>query len=199
MQRYWLLVIILWASAAQAETLLVVGDSIGAGFGIPADQNWVALLRDRIQPSGWQVVNASRSGETTTGGLARLDNLLQRHQPDFTILELGGNDAMRGVSPAAIGNQLDSMLQRIQQSGSDAMLIGVTLPPNYGSRRRKAFEQMFVEVAEETDTVFVSFAHTQAGTDNAYLQIDRIHPNRRAQPILSEAVWNALAPHLKLQ
>lgn len=184
---------------AQAETLLVIGDSIGAGVGVPTKQNWVSLLDKRLRPVGWTVINASRSGETTTGGLGRLPGLLARHQPDFTIVELGGNDALRGVSPTAIGRNLEQMLQQIRQTDSDTMLIGVTLPANYGNRRRKSFEQMFVRVAEENDSLFVSFAHTRVGTDTAYLQIDRIHPNKRAQPILSEAVWEVLAPHLKLE
>lgn len=199
MKKYLLWILILWSSAAGGETLLVLGDSIGASYGVPTGKGWVSLLERKLRPHGWKVVNASQTGATTTAGLARIDSLLRAHKPDLTIVELGGNDGLRGIATGAVAGNLHRLIQRAQDADSQVLLIGVTLPPNYGRRRKRDFEQMFARVGREKGVPFVSFAHTRVGTSPAYLQIDRIHPNRKAQPILTEAVWDVLAEYLELE
>ena len=188
------------AGLAQPQTVLVLGDSIGAGYGLPdPDQGWVSLLQKRLAPQGWQVVNASVSGATTSDGLRSLGSLLGKHRPYITLVELGGNDGLRGTPIGNIRANLASIIDKTKKTGSKVLLIGITLPPNYGRRHIQRFEKIYDDLAAQQDVIMVSFARTQAGTNPAYLQFDRIHPNTAAQPILLEAVWEKLAPLLYLQ
>ena len=201
MRKLWIcLLIIGFPGYASASSLLVLGDSIAAGYGLQRQEaSWVSLLSDKLQPHGWTVINAGLSGDTTTGGLARLDRLLLRHKPDFTLLELGGNDGLLGIPIAHIRNNLAQIIARLQSQGSGVMLVGITLPPNYGRRYIRRFERMYVELAQTEELPFLSLTDTAAGTDPAYLQADRIHPNAAAQPLLANAVWQHLAAALELK
>lgn len=181
-----------------AQTLLVVGDSISAEYGLKRGSGWVQLLSERLQRSHpeIQVVNASISGDTSSGGRARLPALLKQHQPRWMLLELGANDALRGLPLNAMRANLTAMITSAQQQGAQVLLIGIQVPPNYGKRYAQDFAQSFVDVAAQTQVALVPFL-LQGIADVpdalAWFQDDRIHPNEAAQPKLLDNVW----PHLK--
>ncbi|MGI9346329.1 MAG: arylesterase [Gammaproteobacteria bacterium] len=203
-QQLFTIILILGATAvvpaqAKEQRLLVVGDSIGAGYGLSSSQkSWVDLLSDYFEPYDWTVINASVSGDTTTDALRKIHRLLENYQPEYVVVELGGNDALRATPIHLIADNLNRIIRSSQRQGAMTLLIGVTLPPNYGQRYIKRFEKMYREVAENTQSLFVSFAHTEIGTDAKYLQFDRIHPNHLAQPFLFEAVKKPLKAELYL-
>jgi len=200
--RAWLigtaLSLLLGGSSAFAGTLLVVGDSISAAFGMDTRQGWVALLEKRLDEQGFdhQVVNASISGDTSAGGAARLPALLAEHQPELVIIELGGNDGLRGQPPAQLQQNLAAMVQASQQKGAKVLLLGMQLPPNYGVRYTTAFAEVFPKVAGEFDVPLVPFVLEGVGGVPALMQADGIHPTAEAQPKLLENVWPALKPLL---
>ena len=200
--RAWLigtaLSLLLGGSSAFAGTLLVVGDSISAAFGMDTRQGWVALLEKRLDEQGFdhQVVNASISGDTSAGGAARLPALLAEHQPELVIIELGGNDGLRGQPPAQLQQNLAAMVQASQQKGAKVLLLGMQLPPNYGVRYTSAFAEVFPKVANEFDVPLVPFVLEGIGGVPALMQADGIHPTAEAQPKLLENVWPTLKPLL---
>lgn len=200
--RAWLigtaLSLLLCGSSAFAGTLLVVGDSISAAFGMDTRQGWVALLEKRLDEQGFdhQVVNASISGDTSAGGAARLPALLAEHQPELVIIELGGNDGLRGQPPAQLQQNLAAMVQASQQKGAKVLILGMQLPPNYGVRYTTAFAEVFPRVAGEFDVPLVPFVLEGVGGVPALMQADGIHPTAEAQPVLLENVWPALKPLL---
>ncbi|QQD25402.1 arylesterase [Venatoribacter cucullus] len=176
---------------ARAEpVILVVGDSISAGFGVPLQQGWVALLQRNVQQRQpqLQVINASSSGETTQGGLTRLPALLKQHQPDLTIIELGGNDGLRGTPIPVIRRNLERMVQLAQAAGSDVMLLGMQIPPNYGARYTELFSRSFTELAERFELPVVPFLLDGIATEPGLMQSDGIHPTAAAQPRMTALV-----------
>lgn len=176
---------------ARAEpVILVVGDSISAGFGVPLQQGWVALLQRNVQQRQpqLQVINASISGETTQGGLTRLPALLKQHQPDLTIIELGGNDGLRGTPIPVIRRNLERMVQLAQAAGSDVMLLGMQIPPNYGARYTELFSRSFTELAERYELPVVPFLLDGIATEPGLMQSDGIHPTTAAQPRMTALV-----------
>jgi len=176
---------------ARAEpVILVVGDSISAGFGVPLQQGWVALLQRNVQQRQpqLQVINASSSGETTQGGLTRLPALLKQHQPDLTIIELGGNDGLRGTPIPVIRRNLERMVQLAQAAGSDVMLLGMQIPPNYGARYTELFSRSFTELAERFELPVVPFLLDGIATEPELMQSDGIHPTTAAQPRMTALV-----------
>ncbi|QQD22834.1 arylesterase [Oceanospirillaceae bacterium ASx5O] len=176
---------------ARAEpVILVVGDSISAGFGVPLQQGWVALLQRNVQQRQpqLQVINASSSGETTQGGLTRLPTLLKQHQPDLTIIELGGNDGLRGTPIPVIRRNLERMVQLAQAAGSDVMLLGMQIPPNYGARYTELFSRSFTELAERFELPVVPFLLEGIATEPGLMQSDGIHPTAAAQPRMTALV-----------
>ncbi|XOV89375.1 MAG: arylesterase [Pseudomonadota bacterium] len=177
------------------NTIVVFGDSISAAYGMEQDEGWVNLLAKRIAQNGlpWTVVNASVSGETSGGGLVRLPKTLELHQPDLLILELGGNDGLRGYPIARIRDNLSSMVEQSQQVGASVLLIGMVLPPNYGRRYIQAFEGIFPEVAEQHGVPLIPFLLDGIATPASLVQRDGIHPRPEAQPMIMEQVWQALA------
>ena len=181
-----------------AETLLVYGDSISAAYGMDQEQGWVSLLANRvaIDRPHYKVVNASVSGETTGGGVTRLTKSLEFHQPDIFVLELGGNDGLRGYPISNIRSNLDLIIQQAKATGARVLLIGMVLPPNYGRRYTLAFEKIFSSLAEEHDLPFVPFLLDGISTGKALVQRDGIHPTAEAQPSLLEEVWPSLMPML---
>ncbi|WP_322977626.1 arylesterase [Pseudomonas sp. C11] len=201
MRAWWLsgaLTLLFWAQGAWAGTLLVVGDSISAAFGLDSRQGWVALLEKRLQDEGFdhQVINASISGDTSSGGLARLPALLAEHQPQVVIIELGGNDGLRGQPPMQLQQNLALMVEKSQQAGAKVLLLGMKLPPNYGVRYTTAFAQVFSDVAQAKQVALVPFFLEGVGGVPGMMQADGIHPNITAQPLLLENAWPALQPLL---
>lgn len=190
--------LLLWAQGAAAGTLLVLGDSISAAFGLDTRQGWVSLLEQRLAAEGfdYQVVNASVSGDTSAGGLARLPTLLAEHRPDLLIVELGGNDGLRGQPPAQLQQNLAAMVQASQQKGAQVLILGMQLPPNYGQRYTTAFAAVFPQVASEFSVPLVPFVLEGVGGVPEMMQADGIHPTAEAQSRLLETVWPTLKPLL---
>lgn len=201
MRAWWLsgaLTLLFWAQGAVAGTLLVVGDSISAAFGLDSQQGWVALLEKRLEQEGFDhsVVNASISGDTTSGGLARLPALLAEHKPEMVIIELGGNDGLRGQPVAQLQQNLAAMIEQSQQAGAQVLLLGMRLPPNYGVRYTTAFAEVFDVLAKEKQVSLVPFFLEGVGGVATLMQADGIHPTAGAQSILLENVWPTLKPLL---
>ena len=184
------------AEAAESPVLMVLGDSLSAEYGLSRGEGWVALLEKRLAGdaalSRWKVVNASISGETTAGGLARLPQLLQQHRPALVIIELGGNDALRGLPLKASTNNLRQMVDAVQKAGGRAVLVGMQVPPNSGPAYARQFERMFRKVADESQSPLVPFLLEGFGDDPAWFQPDGIHPQARAHPRMLETVWAVL-------
>lgn len=181
--------------------VLIVGDSLSAEYGLARGQGWVALLEQRLQPryQNIEVVNASISGDTTSGGRSRLPALLRRHQPAVVVIELGGNDALRGLPLDVSRANLKAMVEASQQAGAKVLLVGMEMPPNYGARYAEQFREIYAEVARQTRVPLVPFfLKGIADIPNAmeYFQADRIHPNESAQPKMLDNVWPALQPLL---
>ena len=183
---------------AAAPVILVVGDSISAGYGLPRGAGWTTLLQQRLETEHYphRVVNASSSGDTAAGGRARLAALLAQHHPAITIIELGGNDGLRGGNPETLRGNLDAMAAMAQKAGSRVLLVGMRLPPNYGPAYVQRFEATFAEVAKARKIALVPFLFEGFGEDNAMFQQDRIHPVAAAQPKLLDNVWRELRPLL---
>ena len=201
MRAWWFsgaLSLMLWAQGAVAGTLLVVGDSISAAFGLDSRQGWVALLEKRLEQEGFEhsVVNASISGDTSAGGAARLSALLAEHQPALVIIELGGNDGLRGQPPAQLQQNLASMVEKSRQAGAKVLLLGMRLPPNYGVRYTTAFAQVYADVAAQEQVDLVPFFLEGVGGVPGMMQADGIHPGEPAQALLLDNVWPSLEPLL---
>lgn len=190
-----LAVLALHSAAAGAGGILVLGDSISAAFGIDPAQGWVALMASRIKPQcpDVEVHNASVSGETTAGGLRRLPALLQQWQPRVVVIELGGNDGLRGLPPQRMGDNLARMAQLARAAGASPLLLGMKIPPNYGPVYQQRFERAFAQIAADAKLPFVDFFLAGVGGDPGLIQADGIHPNVAAQPRLLKNVWPALA------
>jgi acyl-CoA thioesterase-1 len=186
------------AAAPAAPTILIVGDSISAGYGLPPDTGWTALLQQRLATQHYphRVVNASISGDTTAGGRARLDALLAQDRPAIAVIELGGNDGLRGGSLDAMRANLDAMVVAAQKAGSRVLLVGMQLPPNYGPAYVSRFDATYADVAKARHVALVPFLFEGFGDDNALFQPDRIHPVVAAQPRLLDNVWRELQPLL---
>jgi len=178
-----------------AACVLVLGDSISAGLGVPAGAGWVDLLRPALE--GCEVVNASISGETTEGGKARLPALLEQHRPRLVVLELGGNDGLRGFPLALTRANLATMIATAREAGARVLLLGMRIPPNYGPRYSEGFHALFSELAEETGSALVPFLLEGIATDPALMQTDGVHPTPEAQPLILANVLPVLAPLIR--
>lgn len=180
--------------AFSQNTILIVGDSISAGYGIDAQKGWTNQLRERLKQnhSDYQVINASISGDTTSNGLSRLPKLLEQHHPNITIIELGGNDGLRGIPLAAIKKNLSQMIQKSLAAKSKVLILGVRLPPNYGPEYIEQFQDMFVELASEYKISVVPLFLKGIDENDKMMQQDRIHPTAEAQMILLDNVWPEL-------
>lgn len=187
------------AAAAQAPVILVLGDSLGAAYGLPQDRGWVSLLQRRLREQGYPhtVVNASASGETSAGGLARLPALLERHHPDILLLELGANDGLRGLPVVQLRANLERMLALARAARARPVLFEMRLPPNYGAAYGQAFHQTFRQVAQAQQLPLVPFFLGAIALNPAEFQDDGLHPGAAAQPKLLEAVWPTLEPLLR--
>lgn len=178
---------------SHASTVLVLGDSISAGYGLEqTSQGWVALMQDALNNRGVRVVNASISGDTTAGGLARLPALLQRVEPSTVVIELGGNDGLRGLTPAQMDANLTAMIAAVRSRGANVLLLGMKMPPNYGKRYADLFRGVYASVAAKTGVRLVPFLLEGVGGVDEFMQADGIHPNAKAQPLLMKTVLKAL-------
>lgn len=189
------------ANAAPKPTLLVVGDSLSAGYGLETGKGWVDLLRARlnaVQP-GWTLINASISGDTTAGGLARLPALLSRDKPRVVIIELGGNDALRGLSLQQTQDNLSRMTALCKKAGARVLLVGMQIPPNYGPAYTARFAAVFPAVARAQKVALVPFLLSGVVAHPDWFQSDNIHPTAQAQPTMLDTVWPHLQPLLSLK
>lgn len=186
-------------AAHAAPKILVFGDSLSAAYGIAQSRGWVALLEERLKRErlDYSVVNASISGETTSGGRSRIRDVLERHRPSVVIVELGANDGLRGLPVAEMKKNLSAMIQASQRAGARVIVVVVRLPPNYGPDYTSAFDAAFAELAKRHRTALVPFLLEGMAENLEMFQPDRMHPNEAAQPVLLETVWSVLGPMLK--
>ena len=196
------LLYILWSGSpalADEPRLLVFGDSLSAAYSIPLEASWPALLQQRLEAHGHphRVINASISGETSGGGLQRLPAALERHNPDWLLLQLGANDGLRGQSPEAIYKNLRQMVVLAQQSGAQVVLLGILLPPNYGPLYQERFHTVYRRLASEYDLPLLPFLLEGVALDPTLMQDDGLHPTAAAQPRILDNVWEVLEPLLQ--
>jgi acyl-CoA thioesterase I len=194
-----LVFIALQNAVASDRTILVFGDSLSAAYGIRPEQGWVALLAQRLrsQGYGYEIVNASMTGETTSGGVERLPRALQMHQPAVVILELGGNDGLRGLPVNVTRENLGQMVRLAQAAAARVLLVGIRIPPNYGPRYTEEFASMFPELASQYHLPLVPFLLEKVALDPARMQADGIHPNALGELPVLDTVWPYLQPLLK--
>lgn len=190
---------LLSTTATAGETLLVFGDSLSAAYGIPEESGWVNLLQQKIDEKNLsvEVINASVSGETSTGGLARLPATLDAHKPDLVILELGGNDGLRGLPIAVLKQNLQSMIDLSKAAGAAVVLTGIQIPPNYGPRYTEPFFKIYGDLAQANELPLVPFLIEGIVEQPQLMQNDGIHPKADAQGIILDNVWRVLEPVLK--
>lgn len=186
-------------NAGEPPVLLVLGDSLSAGYGMDREDSWVHLLERRLQQHGhdYQILNSSISGDTTQGGLARLPRLLERYRPEWVIIELGGNDGLRGINPGVTRQNMTQMIEYSLDAGARVLLAGIRLPPNYGTAYLEQFESIYADLAGEYNILLVPFFMDGVVFEPGYMQDDGIHPNEKGQPVLLDNVWKVLAPALQ--
>ena len=183
-----LLVLSVTAAAVQAKTLLILGDSLSAGYGLSQQQSWVHLLQQKLdqQDSGWTLINASISGETSGGGLARLPALLEQHKPDYVLIELGANDGLRGFPVPQLETNINAMVTQIKAQQSKALLMQIRIPPNYGPRYTKLFTDLYPKVSKEQQIPLWPFFMETIALKQQWMQADGLHPNLEAQPVIAD-------------
>ena len=181
-------------------TILVMGDSLSAEYGLARGTGWVKLLEEQLQKqsSPWAIFNASISGETTSGGLTRLPALLEQKKPGIVLLELGANDALRGLSISQTENNLRKMIQLSKKSGAKVLVFGIQIPPNYGQDYTNQFKALFSKLAKQEGVELLPFFMQGVASDKELFQADNIHPNEKAQAILFKNVWSAMTPYQTL-
>lgn len=194
-----LLFLIFFSSGTLASTLLIMGDSLSAGYGLSQGEEWPALLQTKLQQefpeAKYNIINASISGETSQGGLKRLNKLLDKHQPQLVVLELGANDGLRGQSLKQMRNNLTQMIELSMQHQAKVLLLGIRIPPNYGERYSQTFHQVYFDLATQHNIVLVPFfLENVAGAedDKELMQKDALHPTAKAQPIILNNIWQSL-------
>jgi acyl-CoA thioesterase I len=184
---------------AAEKSIVVFGDSVSAAYGLAQARGWVALLGERLKRErpDYIVVNASISGETSAGGLARINKVLEQHKPAIVVLELGPNDGLRGLPIAEMKKNLAAIIERSQKTGARVVLVGMRIPPNYGLEYSEGFAAIYAELAKRYKTALVPFLMEGFAEKPELFQDDRIHPTAAAQPMMEERVWKALSPLLK--
>lgn len=187
------------ADSADTPTVLVLGDSLSAGYGIDVDQSWTALLQSRLESQGYEhrVVNASISGETTEGGASRIAAALKEFTPDIVVVALGGNDGLRGFPPERIKSNILRIVDAAKTECAAVVILGIRIPTNYGARYTQAFESVYREVAEERGLPWIEFFMEGVALDEDLMQDDGIHPNEKAQPLLLDNAWPVIQQALK--
>ena len=196
---FLLFLIFSYSITAQTKTLLILGDSISAGYGIKESENWVSLLENSINSNGTKlrIINSSVSGDTTIGGLSRITSDLEKHKPDFVLIELGGNDGMRGYPIEEIKNNLVKISKAIAAANAVPLIMQIRIPPNYGKRYVTAFENIFSQVAEEQNLTMLTFLLEKVALNKELMQQDGIHPNKAAQPLIADQVKTELLKFIK--
>lgn len=187
------------ARAAEPPAILVLGDSLSAGFGLAPGQGWVALLQQRLKKQGYghRVVNASVSGETTDGGVQRLDRALATHKPKIVVIELGGNDGLRGLPVTRVRANLELLITKSRATGAKVILVAIRVPTNYGKQYGNAFQQLYPDLARTHGIPLVSFLADEVALREDLFLEDGIHPNAKAQPMLLDSLWPKLSPLLR--
>jgi acyl-CoA thioesterase-1 len=178
---------------------LILGDSISAGYGIKESQNWVALIENNLEQKGinLKIVNSSISGDTTIGGVTRIDGVLKKHKPDYVLIELGGNDALRGYPISNIKDNLEKIVTRIKKQDSKPFLMQIKIPPNYGKKYIQAFEKVYLEVSNKEEIPLFSFMLEKVALNDNLMQPDGIHPNAKAQPLIAREIETVLMKEIK--
>jgi|TARA_B110000438_G_scaffold128519_2_gene124810 acyl-CoA thioesterase-1 len=181
---------------AKTSNILIFGDSLSAGYGIDIDQAWPTLLQQKLTSKSldYHIINASISGETTEGGVARIENILKKYTPELIILELGGNDGLRGFPHQRIKNNLDKIIKTSIVKNASILLLGIKIPSNYGPRYTRDFEKIYLDLAQENNIPLIEFFMENVALDKKLMQDDGIHPNETAQPILLKNIWDTLLP-----
>lgn len=191
-------ILVLFANPLAAKSIVVLGDSISASYGIDAEQGWVALLQAKVATVSqfYQIFNESISGDTTAGGLARIDEILAKFSPEIVVLELGANDGLRGLYLPTMKNNLAQIIKRSKKTGAQVLLLSMRIPPNYGKRYTEMFYQVYQELARELDVIFVPFILQEVALAKELMQADGLHPNAKAQRIIADKVEYYLKPIL---
>ncbi|MGX4677567.1 arylesterase [SAR92 clade bacterium H246] len=189
---------ILLGANTYGSTLLVLGDSLSAGYGVNQESGWVALLRDDLSDRH-QVINGSISGDTTGGGLNRLPLLLEKFSPDYVLLELGGNDGLRGQPLSLMKRNLQTMIELCRQAGAEPVLFGMRLPPNYGRRYSDAFAAVYPQLSDEQQVVLIPFQLEELAITEGMIQEDGLHPTALAQPVIKEVIKGYIQPLMDQQ
>ncbi|MDM3872519.1 arylesterase [Porticoccus sp. W117] len=191
---------LLLPAAAAAQSILVLGDSLSSAYNMSQEQGWVNLLQQKLTQqypqARYKVVNSSTSGDTTAGGLNRLPAMLRQHQPKVVIIELGGNDGLRGLSLKQMRANLTRMIELSKNNDAQVVLAGMHIPPNYGQRYTQLFHQVYVELGQQQEIALVPFLLEDIGGVNDLMQADGIHPNAKAQPVILDNIWPHLEPLL---
>ncbi len=184
---------------AKSPVIIVLGDSISAGYGIDVEQGWVTLLQGKLAQANidYSINNESISGDTTAGGLARIDRILTQHKPAVVMVELGANDGLRGLSPALMKSNLAEITRRSRQAGAKVILLGMKIPPNYGKRYIDLFYDIYLQLSQELDIPFIPFILEDVALDKDLMQADGLHPNAKAQPFIADKIATYLFPLLK--
>ncbi len=188
----------LFSATLGAKSIVVLGDSISAGYGMEVQQSWVELLQQRLDrhDSGYTVYNESISGDTTAGGLARIDRALDEYQPDILILELGANDGLRGLPPKVMRSNLAEIIKRARHAGARVLLLSMRIPPNYGKRYTEMFYNVYPQLAQRLEVTYVPFILQDVALVKELMQRDGLHPNFKAQAMIADKVWQYLEPLL---
>lgn len=202
MKALSLFIFILIASTTSSEennSILIYGDSISAGYGMEKESQWSESLKTLLSEKGYKisVYNRSVSGETTGGGLTRISRILDELKPTFLLLELGGNDALRGYPPKKIYENLNKMIEASKERGIDVFLMQIRILPNYGKRYQTQFESIYPTLSQEKEVILLPFMLNDIALKKELMLSDGIHPNEDAQPLIAEIVFNSLKPHLK--
>ncbi|EAR56983.1 acyl-CoA thioesterase I [Photobacterium sp. SKA34] len=198
MIRILSLLMLVFSSTALSQTLLVLGDSLSAGYQMPAEKSWPALLPPLLehQKQPTTIVNASISGDTSGNGLARLPALLEQHKPDFVLIELGANDGLRGFHPKILRNNLNQMINEIQKVGSQPLLMQIEVPPNYGKRYNELFRNTYPSLSEDTNVPLLPFFLIDIIVKPELMMKDGLHPTAQAQPLIAQFMAKHLQPYL---
>jgi len=176
------------------QKILLLGDSLSAAYGIPKEQSWVNLLRNKLKQIDpeFEIINASITGSTTANGLKQLPELLKSHQPDWVLLELGGNDGLRGLSLKSMKINLEKMIKLSKNAGAKVILIGIKIPPNYGPVYTRMFDKVYSQLSKQYDLPLVPFLLKDVAIKPELMLPDRLHPNEKAQPIIFNTVWQTI-------
>lgn len=195
---FYVVIMVLMSQTLMAKSIVVLGDSISAGHGIDVSQGWVALVQKKLSDDkrDFTLYNDSISGDTSSGGLARIDQVLSQRKPSVLILELGGNDGLRGLSPALMKTNLAEIIRRAQHANAKVLLLGIKIPPNYGKRYIEMFYNVYPQLAKEMHVPAIPFLLEDVALAPDMMQPDGLHPNTKAQPILAEKIWQQLLPLL---